>query len=104
MLESLGINRRSSLLKGPYVTISRPFREGASVAAEGVFHSRLRERISRRTTLSGTHGPRYRQRAHHAGATGTGSGKMECLLTPCGVDGLHLAFHLCACSRRTEYR
>ena len=54
-LLSLDETRRSPLLKGPYISLSRPFREGASVAslvAEGVFHPLLRERIPPRTARS----------------------------------------------------
>ena len=57
-LLSLDETRQSPLLEGPYVSLSRPFRQGASVAslvAEG------------RTTLV---------------STGTGSGKTECFLLP----------------------
>ena len=47
-LLSLDQTRRSPLLKGPYVSLSRPFRDGAAVeslAAEGLMHPHLRERI-----------------------------------------------------------
>ena len=47
-LLSLDETRRSPLLKGPYVSLSRPFREGASVSVlvgEGLFHPHLAERI-----------------------------------------------------------
>ena len=49
-LLSLDETRRSPLLKGPYVSLSRPFREGATVealVAEGLLHPHLRERVPR---------------------------------------------------------
>ncbi len=88
-LLSLDETRRSPLLKGPYVSLSRPFREGASVAslvAEGVFHPLLRERIPDGITHLYSHQERA-VRAIAEGrttlvATGTGSGKTECFLYP----------------------
>ena len=47
-LLSLDRTRRSPLLKGPYVSLSRPFRDGGSVSSlveEGLLHPHLRERI-----------------------------------------------------------
>ena len=47
-LLSLDQTRRSPLLKGPYVSLARPFRDGSSVeslVAEGLLHPHLRERI-----------------------------------------------------------
>ena len=47
-LLSLDRTRRSPLLKGPYVSLSRPFRDGATVSSlveEGLLHPHLRERI-----------------------------------------------------------
>ena len=47
-LLSLDETRRSPLLKGPYVSLSRPFRQGAAIEAlirEGLLHPHLRERI-----------------------------------------------------------
>ena len=47
-LLSLDETRRSPLLKGPYVSLSRPFREGATMealVAEGLLHPHLRERV-----------------------------------------------------------
>ena len=88
-LLSLDETRRSPLLKGPYVSLSRPFREGASVealVAEGVFHPLLRERIPSGITHLYSHQERA-VRAIAEGrttlvATGTGSGKTECFLYP----------------------
>ncbi|MFM7831755.1 MAG: hypothetical protein ACKPJD_08185, partial [Planctomycetaceae bacterium] len=47
-LLSLDDTRDSPLLKGPFVSLSRPFRQGASVEeliAQGVFHPHMRQRI-----------------------------------------------------------
>ena len=88
-LLSLDETRRSPLLKGPYVSLSRPFRQGAAVDAlirEGLLHPHLRERIPE--TLSHLYG--HQERAVRAVAegrttlvsTGTGSGKTECFLYP----------------------
>jgi ATP-dependent helicase YprA (DUF1998 family)/SOS-response transcriptional repressor LexA len=86
-LLSLEETRRTPLLKGPYISLSRAFRHGASVAqlvSEGVLHPGLpalvpfpqlyghqeqaiRALVRRRTTLV---------------STGTGSGKTECFLYP----------------------
>ena len=88
-LLSLDETRRSPLLKGPYVSLSRPFREGAAVdalVAEGLFHPHLRERIP----AGITHLYSHQERAVRAIAegrttlvsTGTGSGKTECFLYP----------------------
>ncbi len=88
-LLALDETRRSPLLKGPYVSLSRPFRQGAAVDAlirEGLLHPHLRERIPE--TLSHLYG--HQERAVRAIAegrttlvsTGTGSGKTECFLYP----------------------
>ena len=88
-LLSLDETRRSPLLKGPYVSLSRPFRQGAAVDAlidDGLLHPHLRERIPR--TLTHLYGHQERAvRAITAGrttlvSTGTGSGKTECFLYP----------------------
>ena len=88
-LLSLDATRRSPLLKGPYVSLSRPFRQGAAVDAligEGLLHPHLRERIPDAITHLYGHQERA-LRAIAAGrttlvATGTGSGKTECFLYP----------------------
>ena len=88
-LLSLDETRDSPLIKGPYVSLSRPFRKGATVeslAAEGVFHPHLRERIPQAITSLYSHQEKA-IRAVVEGrtvlvATGTGSGKTECFLYP----------------------
>ena len=88
-LLSLDETRQSPLLKGPYVSLSRPFRQGApvtSLVTEGLFHPHLGERIPREITHLYSH----QERAIRAIAqgrttlvsTGTGSGKTECFLYP----------------------
>ena len=52
-LLSLDETRRSPLLKGPYVSLSRPFRQGAAVdsrVGESVLHPHLGERVRRELT------------------------------------------------------
>ena len=47
-LLSLDETRQSPLMKGPFISLSRPFREGASIDAlvrEGHFHPHMRQRI-----------------------------------------------------------
>ena len=96
-LLSLDETRRSPLLKGPYVSLSRPFRQGAAVEAlirDRLLHPHLRERIP--ATL--THLYSHQERALRAIAegrttllaTGTGSGKTECFLYPIVSRCLHL--------------
>ncbi len=88
-LLSLDETRNSPLLKGPYISLSRPFRQGASVTGliqEGVFHSHMRERIP--AAISHVYGHQEQAlRSIHSRrttlvATGTGSGKSECFLYP----------------------
>ena len=88
-LLSLDRTRRSPLLKGPYVSLSRPFRDGAAVSAlvdEGLLHPHLQERIPDHITHLRSH-QEAAIRAIVAGrttliSTGTGSGKTECFLYP----------------------
>lgn len=88
-LLSLDATRNSPLLKGPFVSVSRPFRRGAAVDAligEGVFHPHMRQRIP--TDITHVYGHQEQAiRGIHAGrttlvSTGTGSGKSECFLYP----------------------
>ncbi len=88
-LLSLDQTRASPLLKGPYVSLSRPFRQGASVDAlvqAGVFHPHMRQRIP--DAITHVYGHQEEAiRAIGSGrttlvATGTGSGKSECFLYP----------------------
>lgn len=86
-LLSLDHTRRTPLLKGPYVSLSRPFRDGAPIAdlaREGVLHPGL-VGLTDHTRLYGHQEAAVR--AIHAGkhtlvSTGTGSGKTECFLYP----------------------
>ena len=88
-LLSLDETRQSPLLKGPYVSLSRPFREGAALDAlvdDGVFHPHLRERIPKEISHLYSH-QEHAVRAITEGrttlvSTGTGSGKTECFLYP----------------------
>jgi len=81
--------RHTPLLKGPYLSLSRPFRQGALIddlIREGVFHPHMRQRIPAEITHVYGH-QEEAIRAIHAGrttlvSTGTGSGKTECFLYP----------------------
>jgi ATP-dependent helicase YprA (DUF1998 family) len=88
-LLSLDQTRQSPLLKGPYVSLSRPFRQGAAVddlIREGLFHPHMRQRIPEE--IKHVYGHQDDAiRAIKAGkatlvSTGTGSGKTECFLYP----------------------
>lgn len=88
-LLSLDATRRSPLLKGPYVSLSRPFRQGAPVDAlidQGLLHPHMRQRIpSAITHLYGHQEEAIRaitQGKTTLVSTGTGSGKTECFLYP----------------------
>jgi ATP-dependent helicase YprA (DUF1998 family) len=88
-LLSLDETRNSPLLKGPFISLSRPFRQGAAVEAlirEGVFHPHMRQRIPANITHVYGH-QEQAIRAIRSGhttlvSTGTGSGKSECFLYP----------------------
>ena len=88
-LLSLDHTRASPLLRGPYVSLSRPFRAGAPVqqmVEEGLIHPHLAARIPSEITHLYSHQERA-IRAVAAGrttliSTGTGSGKTECFLYP----------------------
>lgn len=88
-LLSLDETRRSPLLKGPYISISRPFREGASIErliAEGVLHPHMRQRIPPEITHLYGHQEEALRHIKNGKttliSTGTGSGKTECFLYP----------------------
>ena len=88
-LLSLDETRRSPLLMGPYVSLSRPFRQGAAVAdliRDGLLHPHLRERIPETLTHLYDHQERAVREVVEGRATlvstGTGSGKTECFLYP----------------------
>lgn len=86
-LLNLDHSRRSPLLKGPYVSLNRPFRPGPPVAQlvnEGILHPLL-PNIAPHPSLYGHQESAIR--AIVAGrttliSTGTGSGKTECFLYP----------------------
>src|SRR3990170_4330455 len=88
-LLSLDETRHSPLMKGPYISLSRPFREGAAVDRlidEGLFPPHMRQRIPAGITHVYGH-QEDAVRAIHARqttlvSTGTGSGKTECFLYP----------------------
>lgn len=88
-LLSLDETRNSPLLKGPFISLSRPFRQGAAVDAlicERVFHPHMRQRIP--ASITHVYGHQEEAiRAIRGGhttlvSTGTGSGKSECFLYP----------------------
>lgn len=88
-LLSLDQTRQSPLLKGPYVSLSRPFRQGTAIGdlvREGLFHPHMRQRIP--DTITHIYGHQEEAiRAVRDGkttlvSTGTGSGKTECFLYP----------------------
>ena len=88
-LLSLDETRQSPLLKGPYISLSRSFRQGAAVedlVAQGIFHPFMRQRIPSEITHLYGH-QEEAIRAIQGGrttlvSTGTGSGKTECFLYP----------------------
>lgn len=91
MREMLSLERvrHTPLLRGPYVSLSRGFRQGASVddlIHDGVFHAHMKHIIPE--DFEHVYGHQERAlRAVHAGqttlvSTGTGSGKTECFLYP----------------------
>ena len=88
-LLSLDQTRQSPLLKGPYISLSRAFRQGSTIEElvhEGIFHPHMRQRIP--SAITHVYGHQEEAiRAIHAGkttlvSTGTGSGKTECFLYP----------------------
>lgn len=88
-LLSLDETRSSPLLKGPYISLSRPFREGASVQGlidAGIFHPHMRQRIPAAITNVYGHQEEAIRAIHDRRttlvSTGTGSGKTEAFLYP----------------------
>ncbi|MFC1761196.1 DEAD/DEAH box helicase, partial [Planctomycetota bacterium] len=88
-LLSLDEVRRTPLLRGPYISLSRSFKQGPAVSdmvSEGVFHPHMSQIIGSR--ISRLYGHQAKAvRAIHRGkttiiSTGTGSGKTECFLYP----------------------
>ncbi|MBI5445718.1 MAG: DEAD/DEAH box helicase, partial [Deltaproteobacteria bacterium] len=86
-LLSLEQTRATPLMKGPYVSLSRSFRQGATVkdlVAEGILHPHL----ATLAPYSSVYGHQEKAiRAIQSGkptlvSTGTGSGKTECFLYP----------------------
>ena len=96
-LLSLNKTRQSPLFKGPYISLSRPFRPGAPIddlIGEELLHPHLRERIPREITHLYSHQEAAIRSVEGGGATlvstGTGSGKTECFLYPIVSKCLHL--------------
>lgn len=86
-LLNLEQTRRTPLFKGPYVSLSRSFRQGAAIAdlaSENIFHPHL-ENIAEYPSLYGHQEKAVRaisQGKTTLISTGTGSGKTECFLYP----------------------
>ena len=88
-LLSFDYTRASPLLRGPYVSLARPFQAGAPVhqlVHEGLIHPHLATRIPENITHFYSH-QEHALRAVADGrttlvSTGTGSGKTECFLYP----------------------
>ena len=86
-LLNLDETRISPLLKGPYLSLSRPFKEGSKVSSlveEGVLHEALHTRTGFQTVYAHQEDA---MRSIRAGrnvilSTGTGSGKTEAFLYP----------------------
>ena len=81
--------RRTPLMQGPYISLSRSFRQGPAIAdlvAEGIWHPHMAQIVG--TRISHLYGHQDKAiRAIHGGkttlmSTGTGSGKTECFLYP----------------------
>lgn len=94
-LLNLEETRNTPLLRGPYISLSQSFKQGAAFSKlidEGVLHPHL----TQLTDYSHAYGHQERAfRAIHRGqttlvATGTGSGKTECFLYPIISHCLHL--------------
>jgi hypothetical protein len=86
-LLNLEHTRNTPLLKGPYISLSRTFRQGATLAqlaSEGVLHPHIRQLSPYPSVyLHQEQAIRAIQAGHTTlVATGTGSGKTECFLLP----------------------
>ena len=88
-LLSLQQVRRTPLLRGPYISLSRGFRQGASIeelTTQGLLHPHMRQLIP--YSISHVYGHQEKAiRSIVSGkttlvSTGTGSGKTECFLYP----------------------
>lgn len=94
-LLSLEQTRSTPLFKGPYISLSRIFQEGAPVAQlvqEKILHPHLQNLIPY-PTLYGHQETAIRAIGNHQPtlvSTGTGSGKTECFLYPIISHCLHL--------------
>ena len=96
-LLSLDHTRASPLLRGPYVSLSRPFRAGAPVqqlVQAGLIHPHLATRIPEEITHFYSHQERAIRAIDNGRttlvSTGTGSGKTECFLYPIVSQALSL--------------
>ncbi len=87
--------RGTPLLRGPFISLSRAFKAGASVsalAAEGVLHPHM-TRLAQYPSVYGHQEQAFRaiaQKQTTLVSTGTGSGKTECFLYPIISRGLEL--------------
>lgn len=88
-LLSLDETRNSPLLKGPFISLSRPFHTGVAIEdliRDGVLHPLMRQRIPEEISHFYGHQEKA-MKAIRSGqttliSTGTGSGKTECFLYP----------------------
>ncbi|HSH01927.1 MAG TPA: DEAD/DEAH box helicase [Anaerolineae bacterium] len=93
-LLNLEETRNTPLLKGPYISLSRPFKQGAALkqlVSENIFHPHI-PKIAGHTHLYGHQEDAVRaihQKQHTLVSTGTGSGKTESFLYPIISHCLH---------------
>src|SRR5580658_9102973 len=94
-LLSLEETRSSPLLRGPFISLSRAFKAGASMEAlvrEGLLHPHLAQ-LAPYPSVYGHQEEAFRSIAEKQTtlvSTGTGSGKTECFLYPIISRGLEL--------------